>query len=36
MVAALIADLFMLRPIAMFLSNIARRMSWRPLAGRAK
>jgi predicted RND superfamily exporter protein len=36
MVAALIADLFMLRPIAMFLSNIARRMSWRPLAGRTK
>jgi predicted RND superfamily exporter protein len=31
MVAALIADLFMLRPIAMFLSNVARRMSWRAL-----
>jgi predicted RND superfamily exporter protein len=29
MVAALIADLFMLRPIATFLSNLARRMSWR-------
>jgi predicted RND superfamily exporter protein len=29
MIAALIADLFMLRPIATFLSNIARRMSWR-------
>jgi len=29
MVAALIADLFMLRPIATFLSNIARRMHWR-------
>ena len=31
MVAALIADLFMLRPIAMFLSRIARRMSKRSL-----
>jgi predicted RND superfamily exporter protein len=31
MVAALVADLFMLRPIAMFLSNFARRMSWRSL-----
>jgi hypothetical protein len=31
MVAALIADLFMLRPIAMFLSKIARRMSRRSL-----
>jgi hypothetical protein len=29
MVAALIADLFMLRPIATFLSNLARRMHWR-------
>jgi hypothetical protein len=29
MVAALIADLFMLRPIATFLSNVARRMHWR-------
>ena len=29
MVSALIADLFMLRPIATFLSNVARRMSWR-------
>ena len=29
MVAALIADLFMLRPIATFLSNIARRRGWR-------
>jgi hypothetical protein len=29
MIAALIADLFMLRPIATFLSNFARRMSWR-------
>jgi predicted RND superfamily exporter protein len=28
MVAALFADLFMLRPIATFLSNFARRMSW--------
>jgi hypothetical protein len=27
-VAALFADLFMLRPIATFLSNLARRMSW--------
>jgi predicted RND superfamily exporter protein len=31
MVAALIADLFMLRPIAMFLSEFAHRMSWRSL-----
>jgi predicted RND superfamily exporter protein len=31
MVAALTADLFMLRPIAMFLSKIARRMSRRSL-----
>ena len=29
MIAALIADLFMLRPIATFLSKIARQMSWR-------
>lgn len=29
MVAALAADLFMLRPIATFLSQIARRKSWR-------
>jgi hypothetical protein len=29
MISALIADLFMLRPIATFLSNLARRMSWR-------
>ena len=29
MIAALVADLLMLRPIAMFLSKIARRMSWR-------
>ena len=36
MVAALIADLFMLRPIAMFLSNIARRMSWRSLVRSTK
>jgi hypothetical protein len=28
MVAALLADLFMLRPIATFLSNFARKMSW--------
>ena len=28
MIAALFADLFMLRPIATFLSRIARRMSW--------
>jgi hypothetical protein len=28
MVAALFADLFMLRPIATFLSNFARRRSW--------
>ena len=29
MIAALIADLFMLRPIATFLSKIARQRSWR-------
>ena len=31
MVAALVADLFILRPTAMFLSRIARRMSRRSL-----
>jgi hypothetical protein len=31
MVAALIADLFMLRPIATFLSKIVRRISHRSL-----
>ena len=34
MVAALFADLFMLRPIAMFLSRIARRISQRSLLSR--
>jgi hypothetical protein len=33
MVAALLADLFMLRPIAMFLSKIVRRMSRHSLLG---
>jgi uncharacterized protein len=29
MFAALAVDLFMLRPIAMFLAKVAQRMSWR-------
>jgi predicted RND superfamily exporter protein len=33
MIAALIADLFILRPVAMFLSKFARRIGQRPLAG---
>jgi hypothetical protein len=33
MIAALIADLFILRPVAMFLSKLARRVVHRPLAG---
>jgi hypothetical protein len=33
MVAALFADLFMLRPIAMFLSKIVRRISRHSLLG---
>ncbi len=37
MLAALAADLFMLRPIAMYLAKIARRMSWRsPVKSRTK
>ena len=37
MIAALVADLFMLRPIAMFLAKIAQRMSWRsPVKSRIK
>jgi uncharacterized protein len=37
MVAALAADLFMLRPIAMFLAKVAQRMSWRsPVKSRMK
>ena len=36
MIAALFADLFMLRPIATFLSRIARRMSWSLLRSSAE
>jgi uncharacterized protein len=35
MIAALIADLFILRPVAMFLSQILRRFGGRALAGPA-
>ncbi len=34
MIAALLADLFILRPVAMYLSKLARRVSHRTLAGR--
>ena len=34
MIAALVADLFILRPTAMSLSRMARRVSQRTLAGR--
>ena len=34
MIAALIADLFILRPVAMYLSQLARRIQHRTLAGR--
>jgi hypothetical protein len=34
MIAALAADLFILRPVAMSLSKIARRVVHRTLAGR--
>jgi predicted RND superfamily exporter protein len=34
MIAALIADLFILRPVAMFLSQILRRFGGRALAGK--
>jgi hypothetical protein len=33
MIAALIADLILLRPIATFLSNVARRMGWASPVG---